>query len=305
MSKSFQDYLNTAKGIYLPAWNGLELWVDPDGPGGDGLSHKNPVNTFAKALAKVKGDVQNVIHLMPRKHDVDHKWVGYDEAMTILRTTPNLILIGEGPRGAVGFAPTATDAVAGEVRADDVEIRNVGFDAQSASAAHALRVYGSRFRAYQCKIEDGVAAVIIGPGTVAQEAAETHGKGGDCLFDDCEFCWATNGLRLQSSDYGAVTQLKVQNCLFHNITTDILDENDVGAIGSVRDLWFCHNILGNSEDGTKPTNYVNLAAAGSTGLIAYNILACAAADIAAKSAYSTAVHWIANPTEGGESTSRP
>lgn len=235
----------------------------------------------------------------------------YDETVTIPRTDANgdalnnLTLVGIGGRGAVYIEPSTEDAAGMLVHADDVTLINVGVAAEDETAGNfALTVTGTRFRAYQCKIEGAASQVVIGPGTIAQEAAGTRGRGADSLFLDCEFCWGTNGITFTSSDYGACTQAKVIGCLFHNLTGDEIDENDVGVIGAVRDAWIVGNVLANQEDGTEPTKFVDLDSAGSTGVIAQNIIANPT-NASAQIGIAAGVIYVANLTEAGVTTARP
>lgn len=251
--------------ILVPQWNGKELWVDADGPGGPGDSWKRPLNTLASALLQVRPGVQNVIHALPRKHNASNNWQGYNETVTIPRAAAGLILIGEGARGAVGIAPTTEDATGMDIRADDVEVRNLSVAAEDNTAGNAaLKVFGSRVRLYECKISSGDIQLQLGPGTLAQIAAGTHGTGSDFLAEDCEFCWGNTGILLVCTDYGAVAQARIRKCLFHNLVTDGITES-VGSGGAAattyRNLIINHCTFDDLVDGTAPTNsYVDVNA---------------------------------------------
>jgi hypothetical protein len=235
----------------------------------------------------------------------------YDETVTIARPSggsANLVIYGAGPRGSVYIDPTTEDTGGMVVNADDVTLYNIGIAAEDTTAGNvALTVTGARFRAYGCKIEGGATQVVIGPGTVAQEAAGTHGNGADFLFDDCEICWGTSGIIVTCTDYGGVTQGYVRNCHFHNLTSKHITEA-VGSGGSAAVTFFNFVLEGNIhddlEDGTAPTNYVDLNANNAnTGVVS----GCRfpTAINSGLNLVSTAMHWVCNYHTGGISTGQP
>lgn len=236
----------------------------------------------------------------------------YDETVTIPRTDANgdplnnLTLIGIGARGSVFIEPSTEDAGGMVVNADDVTLINVGVAGEDDTAGViALRVTGARFRAYGCKFEGAASQVVIGPGTVAQEAAGTHGTGADALFEDCEYCWGTNGIVLTSSDYGAVTQTRVRGGWFHDLVTVSVGENDVpGSNVCIRELLLEGCIFDNAEDGTPPTDYLDLDVTGNTGLVKGCTFA-RATNASSVIQLASGVIYVANFTEAGVTTARP
>lgn len=233
----------------------------------------------------------------------------YAETVTISRTAAHagLTIIGMGGRGAAYIDPSTEDAAGMLVHADDVTLINLGIAAEDDTSAASLTVTGSRFRAYRCKIEGGADQVIIGPGTVAQEAAGTHGRGGDALFEDCEICWGTDGIILQGTDYGGATQVTIRGCRFHNLSAKHIFEN-VGSGGSAAVTFFnlvvdeC--VFDDLEDGTAPTNYIDLNGNNAnTGVVSRCVFPTAINS--GLNLVSTAVHWVSNFHTGGISTGQP
>jgi hypothetical protein len=244
----------------------------------------------------------------------------YDESVVIPRfiTLPdgstrdvsNVMIVGLGGRGA---AFIDNDTVGGEgmkVSADDVTLVNLGV-AGEATADYSLRVTGSRFRAYGCKFEgnEGVAAgnaqALIGPGTAAEEAANTEGRGGDAILRDCEVCWGARGVVIQSSTFGAATQVSLQGTRFHDLTAVHVGENDVGAIGAGRDIELLRNVHDRDEAGAAPTDWIDLDSAGTTGLIALSVFASAAAPAAGVVQIAAGVFYVTNYSEAGQTVARP
>jgi len=196
----------------------------------------------------------------------------YDETVTIPIAKNNLRIMGIGTRGSVYIEPSTGSAAGMLIYADECHIENIGI-AGDGAATYALRIWGARVEIRGCKIEGAVAGIIVGPGSPAEITAGTHGKGADCRFMDCELTWLTNGIILTSSTYGSCTQTLIQGCRFHNISGTCIDENDVGGTGTVRNLWVVNNILANQEDGTEPTQYMDLNSTNSTGFICGNFIA--------------------------------
>lgn len=286
---------------------GTSYYVDPtNGSNGnnDGRSLSTAFATITYALTKVvAGDS---IFCAPGS---------YDESPTVARTdTPtgaalnNITIVGLGGRGAAYIEPSTEDADGLTVNADDVTLINLGCAAEDDTAGnYALIVTGSRFRAYGCKFEGGEQQVRIGPGTVAQEAAGTHGHGGDAIFEDCEIAWGTYGFVVVCTDYGAATQILVKNCRFHNIVTACVFEV-VGSGGAADVLFRNFELVGNffddSEGGTAPTFYCDLNGDnGNDGIVAGNWFPTAING--GKNLVSTAMHWVSNYHTGGVSTGQP
>lgn len=290
------------------------LVVNPT-TGADG----NP-GTVDLPMATLQGAVTKGINTTPAGCVILAAPGQYDETVTIPRfiTLPdgttrdvgNVMIVGLGGRGA---AFIENDTVGGEgmtVHADDVTLINLGV-AGEATADWSLRVTGSRFRAYGCKFEgnEGVAAgngqVVFGPGTVAQEAANTAGRGGDAIFRDCEVCWGARGIVVQSSDFGAATQLSVQNTRFHDLTAVHVGENDVGVLGAGRDIELLRNVHDRDEAGAAPTDWIDLDSAGTTGSISLSVFASAAAPASGVVQIAAGVFYVTNYSEAGQTVARP
>lgn len=263
----------------------------------DGRSPDTAFATITQALTKaVAGDF---IFVAPGQ---------YDESPTLTRTTHNNVtIVGLGGRGAAFIQPTTEDANGLTCHADDVTIVNLGCAGEDTTSAAALTVTGSRFRAYGCKFEQGLDQLVIGPGTVAQVSAGTEGKAGDCLFDDCEFAWGTNGVNITCTDYGGATQIFFQNCRFHNLTASSFKET-VGSGGSAAvmyfnlQIWNC--IFDAAEDGTVPTKWLSLNGNNAnTGVVS----GCRfpTAINSGKNLVSTKLIWTGNFHTGGISAAQP
>lgn len=231
----------------------------------------------------------------------------YTEQLTIARTKSNLTIISIGGRGAAYTEPTTEDAGGLICHADDVTIVGLGVAAEDDTSAAAVAVTGSRFRGYGMKIEGGADQVVIGPGTVAQEEAGTHGTGSDWLFEDCEFCWGTDGVVLTCTDYGAVTQGVIRRSRFHNLSGKHITEA-VGSGGTAsiafRNFLVDECIFDALEDGTLPTNFIDLNGDnGNTGVVSRCVFPTAINS--GKNLVSTAMLWVSNYHTGGISTGQP
>lgn len=231
---------------------------------------------------------------------------GYDPAavITIARAKSNLTIVGLGGRGAAFIEPSTEDQGGMVVHADDVTLVNLGVAGEDETSAVALTVTGSRFRAYSCKLEGGLTQLAIGPGTVAQEAAGTRGRGADALFDDCEFAWGTNGIVLTATDFGAVTQARFRRCRFHDLTAAAFEEAGGSVDIRYRGLVVDGCIFEDLEDGSAPTKFISLNDDNAnTGMV----VGCAfpTAINGGLNLVSTALHWVSNYHTGGVSTGQP
>lgn len=306
---AFLNELFAMRGSVLPGILGANgdnvLWVDSanGSVNGSGTQQDNAFSTIQAAVDRILafGSAGSFILVAPGQ---------YDETVTIARNAnlTNLTIIGLGGRGAAFIEPTTEDASGMLVHSDDVSLYNLGVAGEDETSAIALTVTGARFRAYGCKFEGGLTQILIGPGTVAQEAAGTHGTGADGLFDDCEICWGTNGFVLQGTDYGGCTQLRIRKCRFHDLTAESVGEN-VGSGGSAAVTFFGlvvdDSVFEEAEDGTQPTNWFDLDADNAnTGIVTGCKFTVALAGTA-KNVVSTAVIWTGNFHTGGISTGQP
>lgn len=290
------------------------LFVDGNNgrDGNDGLSADTPKATIQAAVnIRQVGDVILVAPLA--------RGAGYNETVTITRKRAGvdddsggpLTLVGVGPRGSVSIAPSAAGAEGLENREDDVTIINVGVAAPTAGD-FAIRNYGARFRAYGCKFEGADtagAALILGPGTVAQvDVAFSHGDAGDCLFEDCEFAWTFDAVRLVASDFGAVTQAFFRDCRFHNYTNAAFAEStgSGGAAGVLfRNLDILRCFFDDVEGGAAPTFYFDLNSDNANDGVVAGCWFPVALASGGKNVVSTALHWVGNFHTGGISTGQP
>lgn len=282
--------INIGKYLFVDSTNGSN--------GNRGISSAKAYSTIQKAVDNATRGT--VIIVAPGQ---------YDETVTISRTSAhaNLTIMGMGGRGAAFIEPSTEDAAGMVVHADDVTLINLGVAAEDETSAVALTVTGARFRATGCKIEGGAKQLVIGPGTVAQEAAGTHGDAGDALFQDCEFCWGTDGIHLTCTDYGAVTQCRIERCRFHNISGKHITET-VGSGGAAavtfQNVTIDECTFDDLDDGTAPTNYIDLNGDNAnTGVVSRSVFPTAINS--GKNLVSTAMHWVSNYHTGGISTGQP
>lgn len=228
-------------------------FIRADGANGSDNPRRGRNRPYATLQAAVNGaSAGDVIICAPGQ---------YDETVTIGPSKSQIVIIGGGGRGAAFIEPSTEDADGLIVNADDVTLVNLGVAAEDTTAGnYAATVTGARFRAFGCKFEGGEYQLVIGPGTVAQEAAGTHGDAGDGLVDDCEFTWGTGGILLKASDYGAVTQFRCRNSLFRNLSASSFEESD-GTGGSAavhfQDLLIDRCTFGLNE-GAVPTKWISL-----------------------------------------------
>lgn len=290
------DEINSLLGVGVPRTAWYVSSVFGSDTANDGLSWASALGTISTAVSRASSG--DCIYVGPGQ---------YDETVTIARAKSKLSIVGVGGRGAAYIEPSTEDAAGMVCHADDVTLVNIGVAAEDDTSAVALTVTGSRFRAYACKIEAGADQLVIGPGTVAQEAAGTHGVGADWLFEDCEFCWGTDGIVLTCTDYGAVTQGRISRCHFHNLSGKHITEA-VGSGGSAA-VTFQNIVIEDCtfddlDVGTAPTNYIDLNADNAnTGVVT----GCRfpTAINSGLNLVSTAMHWVSNFHTGGVSTAQP
>ena len=273
--------------------SGTHFYADPAGSNTQGgRSWAEPKQTITAALALMSAG--DILHLAPGE---------YDEEVTIARTLSKITIIGHGGRGACFNNPTGTNKTAFTNHADDVTFLNVGCD--GAGTGGGMVNTGSRFRAYGCKFEGGANALILTLGTVAQEAAGTHGVGADCLIDDCEFAWSSAaGIKLVATDYGAVTQIFVRRCKFHNLSAAHFEESGGTASIRFRNLEISDCVFDDDEGGTPPTKFISLNDDnGNDGIVTRCSFPTTLAG--GLNLVSTALHWVSNYMTGGISTGQP
>lgn len=275
---------------------GRYIWVNPLGTN-TGESPEGGFRLISDAI--LDADAGDAILIAPG---------GYDPAavLTIPRTKSKLTLVGLGGRGAAYIEPSTEDQSGLIVLADDVTLVNLGVAGEDETSAVALTVFGSRFRAYGCKFEGGLTQLQIGPGSIAQQNAGTHGNGADALFDDCEFCWGTNGVVLRATDYGGVTQARFRNCRYHDLTAASFEETNVGGSASVQYFGLVVDgcVFETAEDGTVPTKWMSLNDDNAnTGIVT----GChfPTAINSGKNLVSTKLLWVSNYMTGGVSTGQP
>lgn len=308
---------------FTPTRHGLNVFVDgengSDQNGGlypaQGFKTIGAAVAFAAAQAAAGFRVE-ALHVGSNgiEEDDDNpgfwKAKGYDEEVVIPRVLRGLTLLGEGPKGSVFIAPKGTNKTALTVHADDVTRINVGVEGRGTGGG--LVVSGARFRSRISKTEGGAKVLIIGPGTVAQVRAGTHGDAADAQFEDDELAWGDDlGVVLRGSDYGAVTQPRFIRCRSHNIAgAHFAEEVGVGGSAPVtfRDLEVLdHKCLPN-EDGSHPTNYFRLNANNANSGQVMGGYVPVAQNVGAnpgQSLVSSAVRWVGVEHPAARSTGQP
>jgi len=204
-------------------------------------------------------------------------------------------LIGAGAQGDMWVNTGVAGDEGLRVLANYTTLINFGIGGGS-SADYALNVRAVEgFRAFHCKFEgpDGTCVLLDGTATGQVSFARIY---------DCEFAFCGSALLGDNSAFGFPTQVEIKNCLFHNFTVVGVGDGPTG--GGFADIWLTDNVFADDEAGAAPTQYINLARAGDSGIISGN-------------RFSTPTHatgvltigaqmiWVANGTEAGWSTARP
>jgi hypothetical protein len=275
-----------------------------DGATGSDARRRAPNRAYATIQGAIDAASPGDALLITPPGQVDGSATGYDETVTIPASLSNLVLIGLGGRGSAFIEPSTEDAAGLICHADDVALINLGVAAEDTTAGnYALTVTGDRFRATGCKLEGGEYQFVIGPGTNAQITAGTHGKGADCLLDDCELTWGTGGVLIKASDYGAVTELRVRDSLFRNLSASAFEETGGTASIRFRNLLIQHNTFCENE-GAPPTKYISLNDDNTNdGLVVDNFFQTALNG--GLNLVSTSLIWGSNRHPAGLSTGQP
>lgn len=189
-----------------------------------------------------------------------------------------------------------------------MRLENIGGAGKGTGAG--LVVTGRRFSCDAlCKFEnaDGTGkAVVIGPGTVAQVNAGTHGKGDFGRFEGPEFAYCAQGVLLQGSDYGASGQHEFLKCRSKGITGAHFAEGHVAGGQNrlhYRDLLIDgHRFeFGTDDDGVviNPTKFLDLNDDNENqGLVTDSVFPVAKAG--AQNAVSTALKGVENHFTDGD-----
>jgi hypothetical protein len=279
----------------LEALFGLGRTVYYVKPGGGGATYDGSrTQPFAlPSLAVNAAEAGDTIFIFPGE---------YDEALVIPRTKSNLLIVGRANLGSVVIAPSTSNATAVTILADDVTIVNVGMDGDGTGSGCVN--YGRRTRLMGCKIEGGTIGLKMTLGTVAQIAADSHGKGDDTWVVDCEIAWNTKGVELVASDYGAVTQARFRGCTFHDNSDADFEESGGSVDIRYRGLDLDRCYFERLEDGTEPAKYLSLNDDnGNTGVVHGCSFPSALAG--GKNLVSTGLKWIGNYHTDGISTGQP
>ena len=230
----------------------------------------------------------------------------YAEELVIPHSKSNIAIIGMGGRGSVAVQAD-TDGVAITNHGRDVTLVNIGGEGDGTGGG--LVNTGRRFRAYGCKFEGGALAVSMTLGTVLQIAALTHDKGDDTLLEDCEIAYATVGVKLTGSDFGACTQNFFKGCYFHSLPTASFEE--AHGVGGAITLHYrgllidgCRFGAADEETDALPTKWISLNDDNAnSGLVT----GCVFPDVLAggRNLVSTTLIWVGNFHTAALSTTQP
>lgn len=262
----------------------------------DGLSTTSPYATIQKAVNN--SNPGDVIYIAPGS---------YNESVQFAFADSYITLIGLGAKGSVAIAPSTAAAHALTFNCNGLVCVNIDF-ASPTGATYTVSGTGSACRFYSCKFEGADtsgASFNWGPGSVANIAAGLAGRGGDLQLYDCEFAWTYNGVTFTASDFGQATEIYMEDCWFHDTSaTSLLGVPGAFGIGSVGDLTVVNCVFSRAEDGTKPSDFVNVNDAADVGSFSGNRFALAT-NAAADLKVGAKVLWMANATEAGWSAARP
>jgi hypothetical protein len=188
----------------------------------------------------------------------------YNETVTIPRGAGPLTIVAANGRNTAAIAPSTTNANALVNNSNDVTLLNMGLAANGTGKAFVNT--GSQVRLLGCKLEndDGTGECAqLTLNTVVEHNAtpRIYGNGADVRFEGCEFAWAADGIELVCTDWGAVTELQVVNCWFHDLDGKHIYET-VGSGGSAGVMYASillqNNVHSKDEAGTAPTDYILL-----------------------------------------------
>jgi len=236
----------------------------------------------------------------------------YDETVTIARPAAGssyMTLFGMGNRGDVRITPSTTNAGAMLNHADDTTLVNIS--ATSNGTGTSLVNSGTRLRANQCRFSNTLSttglAVNMLRGTAAQVTALTNGTASDGRFTDCTFSFAATGLTVSCTDGGAITNLVVDGCRFHDIGTGHVTEVVVaGGAAAATHFGLCIRNCSFERDsaGAQPTKYILLNASNVNNGIVYNCY-FPTAIAGGLNLVSTLLFWIGNLHIAGIAGAQP
>lgn len=209
----------------------------------------------------------------------------------------NITIVGMGNRGSCFIEAAAAGDEGLQVLGDGVTLINVGV-AGGATSDYSLKVGSAtvspaRFRAYGCKFEGNESANPAGQ-VVLQGC-------GDVILDDCEIAWGVNGIIGDANAGGFPTEIVIQNCWFHDLTTVHVG---IAAADHFVGLYLYGNKFARDEAGASPTDFLLLSDNANIGHIAGNFFANAT-NATGVITIGTGLLYTANATEAGWSTARP
>lgn len=210
-----------------------------------GTSWTEPFATVQKAINSAAA--HDVIVIAPGEYDED-----------VTSTLSKIAIVGIGPRHSVRITGTAagTATALTLTGVQDVGLYNLNLEGRSGGAGLVFSGQIRRVEVRHCKLHGGTSAVAIQVPASSQTV--------DVRFEDNVFANATNGLFVDYSGGDPCHQIVVRNCLFTKITTDCIVED-----GVTHDWAISGNVFG-ANDGTEPTQFLDIDSTGTTGFVCDN-----------------------------------
>lgn len=282
----------TPAGMGLLPSKGTVRFVDKAAlGGGNGSSWADAYLTIAAAVAAAASGDQILVMTG-----------SYDEAVVIPVGITKLRIIGIGNFGTVSITTTTTNATALTNLADDLTLINMTFDGDGTGSG--MINYGSRLRVYSCAFIGATNGISLSEGTAAQVSAATYGTGSSPRLEDCVISGNTTGILILASDQGAITNIHILRCLFHDNSAADISESGGTASARFTGIDIRDNTFSRLAAGTEPTKYISLNADnGNKGTAQGNKFPTALAG--GKNLVSTGLIWAGNFHTGGLSTTQP
>jgi len=221
----------------------------------------------------------------------------YDENLTL--STSGIALVGVGTRGSARITGLATNGTALTIDGTAATVNDVllvNLTLAGRGTGSGLHVEGStrRISAHACHFDGG----DTGVGALL-ESAGAGVSVVDTRFIDCQFQQAPTGLSLiGTGGANPVSRTRLEHCAFKHISTVCV------VAEFTRSLEIIDCVFGAQEDGTEPTDYLDIDVTDTTGLVSGCRFATATSASATLN-IASGVFWVANATEAGWSTARP
>jgi len=220
----------------------------------------------------------------------------YNENLTL--STSGIALVGIGARGSARITGLAVNGTALTIDAAAAAVNDVllvNLTLAGRGTGKGLYVQGStrRISAHACHFDGG----DTGIGVLLESTA--FGSVVDTRFIDCQFQQVPTGLSLiGTGGANPCTRTRLEGCAFKHISTVCIVSE------FTRSLEIIDCTFGAQEDGTAPTDFLDIDVADTTGLVSGCRFAFATNESDTLN-IASGVMWVANATEAGWSTARP